>query len=241
MKSFAFILFIFLTIRSFAFDTDKILGTNDLVAVNADGSNIPSKYKNLINAFGIISMGCTATHIGNGYVLTAGHCVDAGAILLKDIPCSETTIEWGVREGISPFLKSTCEKVVFAQRDSDLDFAILKVSPAPDVSLSIELVRKATPGDSITVFSHPLELPLRWSQACVVESQLDPRLSATMLQHNCDTNSGSSGAVIIDTTTNKIVGIHDGGRESSPGVGKNYGTFITNVVVADALKQLGFN
>lgn len=245
MNSSALIFFIVtFVITSFSpasFDQSKIIGENDLVAVNADGSNIPLKYKDLINAFGLMSMGCTATHIGNGYVLTAGHCFWASANLTKDIACSDVTIEWGVRTGISPYLKSTCEKVIFAQKNSTNDFAIIKVSPTPDVAIKVELVRKAVAGDLITIFSHPEDLPLRWSKTCVVESQLDPKLSADTLQHICDTNPGSSGATIIDASTNKIVGIHNGGRSSSPGTGMNYGTFITNKEVSNALKDLGFN
>lgn len=241
MKSILAALITLVSLNTFAFsDVEKIIGENDLVAVNADASNIPLKYKELVNAFGLMSMGCTATHIGNGYVLTAGHCFWAPEELVKDQPCADTTIEWGVREGVTSYLKSTCEKIVAAQRNSKNDFAILKVSPAPNVAVGVELNRKATAGDIVTIFSHPEELPLRWSKTCTVESVLDPKLSPDALQHKCDTNPGSSGATIIDTTTNKVIGIHDGGRLNGPAIGMNYGTYLTNQEVLDTLKQLGF-
>ena len=72
---------------------EKIIGDNDLIAVDSTGSNIPERYHNLLNAFGRMSMGCTATHIGNGYVLTAGHCFYASAEPERDAECSDTTIE----------------------------------------------------------------------------------------------------------------------------------------------------
>lgn len=220
---------------------EKIIGTNDLVAVDATGSNIPEKYRNIIEAFGIISMGCTATHIGNGLVLTAGHCFWADEVLQKDQPCADTTIAWGVREGKEATLTSTCEMVLFAQRDSiGNDFAIMKVSPAPEASVGVELERKAEVGDQLTIFSHPEELPLRWSPTCVVENPTDTELPPQAMQHKCDTNPGSSGATIIDENTMKVVAIHDGGRLTAPAEGMNYGTYLTNTEVRDALKGLGY-
>lgn len=242
MKSFLAALITLVSLNTFAsLDVEKIIGENDLVAVNADASNIPLKYKELVNAFGLMSMGCTATHIGNGYVLTAGHCFWASEELVKDKECSDTTIEWGYREGgVAPYLKSTCQKIVAAQRNSKNDFAILKVSPVPDFAVAVELNRKATVDDVVTIFSHPEELPLRWSKTCIVENPTDTKFSPDTLQHKCDTNPGSSGATIIDATTNKVIGIHDGGRLTAPAVGINYGTYLTNQEVLDTLKQLGF-
>ena len=62
-----------------------------------------------------MSMGCTATHIGNGIVLSAGHCFWAEDTLTKDQPCSDTTIDWGVRGDKKAYLTSKCEKVLFEQ------------------------------------------------------------------------------------------------------------------------------
>lgn len=219
----------------------KIIGANDMVVVNAEANNVPLKYKSLVNAFGLLSMSCTATHIGNGYVLTAGHCFWVGSEVARDLPCGDITVEWGFRQGLPAYLKSTCERVLFAQRSTMNDFAILKVFPVPDVFIEVELSRKATATDSLTVFSHPQELPLRWSGMCTVEGILDPLLSATTLQHKCDTNPGSSGATLLDTTSNRIVGIHNGGRSSAQSTGMNYATFITSPELLNALKQLGFN
>lgn len=241
MKFIILIAVLGLSLSVLAFDQSKIIGDNDLVAVNADASNIPLKYKDLVNAFGIISSGCTATHIGNGYVLTAGHCFWAPEELTRDLDCTDTSIDWGVRDGISPYLKSQCEKILFAQKNSKNDFAILKVFPIPDASVAVEIKRKAVPQDVITIFSHPVQMTLHWSKTCMVEVARDPKLSPDALQHQCDTIPGSSGATIIDSTTNRIIGIHGGGRLTGPNAGMNYGTFLTNDEVVNALNELGFN
>ena len=86
MKIILLLLLSFVPLLSPAFEPSKIIGTNDLIAVNALATNIPLKYKALVNAFGLMSMSCTATHIGNGYVLTAGHCFWVGSELAQDLP-----------------------------------------------------------------------------------------------------------------------------------------------------------
>ena len=243
MKLMMTMLMLALSVKAFAypsgsFGEEKIIGTDDLIAVNADGSNIPQQYRRLIGAFGIISMGCTATHIGNGYVLTAGHCFQAPEDLVRNQPCSGTTIQWGVREGHASDLTSTCQTIVAEQLNDTNDFAIIKVSPVPSVTVGVDIQRRAQDGDSLTIFSHPEMLPLRWSQSCVVEAVKHPGLPAASLQHKCDTNPGSSGATILNLQSLKVIGIHDGGLTSNGGM--NYGTYIINSPIPDILKEIGF-
>ena len=217
---------------------EKIIGTDDLTPVAADGSNIPVYLRPLIDAFGHMSMGCTATHIGNGYVLTAGHCFSAGEDVMTSDDCSDTTIEWGFREGLAPYMVSTCEKLVAAQQNDSNDWAILKVSPVPKVAIAPDLNRRAIIGDTITIFSHPEELPLRYSHLCGIERVQHPDLPKNAFHHTCDTNPGSSGATVLNIVSLKVIGIHDGGTTSNGGM--NYGTYIFNSPIREYLLELGF-
>jgi V8-like Glu-specific endopeptidase len=232
-----------------ASNLEKIIGENDLVPVSADASNIPLKFRSLVDAFGHMSMGCTATHIGNGYVLTAGHCFWAGQEVTRNQNCADTTIEWGLRIGRTPYLNSTCEKIIVAQRYNGNDYALIKVSPIPPVAIAPEMQRRAIIGDTVTIFSHPDELPLRWSRSCGIERLQHPELPEGSIQHKCDTNPGSSGATILNSLTLKVVGIHDGGINgdediedvySPEATGMNFGTFIFNSPLYDALREVGF-
>lgn len=254
MKAFqfsSFVLVLALTFNSqniFASSSvEKIIGEDDLVAVSATSDNIPLRFRSLVDAFGHMSMGCTATHIGNGYVLTAGHCFYAGDEMMVDADCSDTTIEWGLRENKTPYLVSKCENIIAAQRNDESDFAIIKVSPVPPVAIAPDLKRKAILGDSLTIFSHPEELPLRWSRICGVERIQHSDIPGDYIQHKCDTNPGSSGATIIDAISLKVIGIHDGGvmgDDSSSNypdkTGMNYGTYLLKSPIAEILKKLGF-
>ena len=60
------------------------------------------------------------------------------------------------------------EKIIVQQTDELNDYAILKVSPVPPVSIAPDMKRRAIVGDTLTMFSHPNELPLYWSQLCGV-------------------------------------------------------------------------
>jgi len=245
-------LFVFALTASATSDIEKIIGDNDLVPVDATASNIPVKYQSLVDAFGKISMGCTATHIGNGYVLTAGHCFWAGEVPTKDQACADTEIQWGLRQGATPYMVSKCEKIVIAQWSGKNDFAVIKVSPIPPVAIAPEMERRAATGDTVTIFSHPDGRPLEWSRLCGVEYKVHPGLPEGTIQHQCDTNPGSSGATIINALTLKVIGIHDGGlagdSEADPAdpnspisMGMNYGTYIQNSPLGDTLRSLGFN
>ena len=137
---------------------------------------------------------------------------------------------------------SKCQKILFMQNDmTEKDFAIMKVSPVPKAAVGIDLVNAPNAGDEVTVFSHPDESPLRWSQNCQIMPSTDAKLPIASLKHNCDTNGGSSGATIINTKTLKVVAIHNGGRLDEGTVnGLNYGTSLTNQDVTEILHHVGF-
>lgn len=272
-----FFILLGLQITAFAFsDVNKVIGRNNLVAVDADATNIPLKYRPLLGGFSSIelveiysngdtnvSIGCTGTHIGNGYVLTAGHCflsnnqtIENGNCefyrkdpLVGEMHMKVGSIRWGHREGKEPDSVSQCEKIVFAQKyDSGLDFAIVKVTPVPDVVVQMNLKYPTVPGELITVFSHYQGLPLYWSRRCQVESSEYPGISNEFVRHKCDTEIGSSGASMIDVNNLKIVGIHNGGILDSDqnGVplksrtGMNYGTSLLMEPLLKKLLELGF-
>lgn len=224
-------------------DIEKIIGKNDLIAVNSTATNVPIKFRSIVDAFGKLGMGCTATHIGGGYVLTAGHCFWAGESAIEDQDCAgaENEIQWGLRENRKPYLTSKCEKIIIAQRTNEMDYALIKVSPIPPVFVKVDFTKRTRIGTKVTIFSHPEELPLRWSQNCKIQKVANTDFSQDLIHHICDTNPGSSGATIIDALTLKIVGIHDGGRADTNGAGLNYGTYVYETPLRKLLSNLPIN
>lgn len=220
----------------------KIIGTNSMRSVFADNTNIPFKYKRVLEAVGLISMGCTGTHIGNGLVLTAGHCFDATAIRQKKQNCDGVQVFWGVRVGKAPTSVSNCKQVLVLQQSDKKDYALLKVDNPPRAYLPVRLQGRVQVGQRITIFSHPFKNPLMWSGVCEVKRSVNAQIPMQMIQHQCDTNPGSSGATILDAETLEIVGIHDGGwiSETGNGVGYNYGTHIDSTLIPAVLARLGY-
>ncbi len=213
----------------------KVIGNNDWVQVNASASNIPVEYQKLVDAFGRTNFGCTVTHIGNGYALSAGHCFDATEAIETNQSCSFVSVDWGYRYGKETILNTKCEIIVAMQNTKDSDFALLKMKNYPDISIKPDLDNEVYSGSLMTIFSHPDGQPLNWSQYCLIESQVHPPIPAEFLQYACDTSGGSSGAVLLNPDTLKVMGIHKGGE-----INMNYGTRILGTPLEAILIQLGF-
>ena len=205
----------------------KVIGNNDLVPVDGNGTNVPPHFRELLDAFGRISVSCTATHIGHGIVVTAGHCFRATSLREGNLSCDHIKVEWGVRKGVAPYLVSTCQ-VILAQETSDRsDYAIFKVDEAPRVSARISST-PASIGRAVTIFGHPFERPLEWSGICELLDPVQGGFDQADFTHQCDTEVGNSGSAVLDAQSGDVVGIHDGGVAPY-----NYGTAILETPIAE--------
>ncbi len=208
----------------------KVIGTNDFVVVKEDGANIPAKYRPLLDAVGHMSMGCTATHIGNGIVLSAGHCFHATSVRKDNFACPNVSVRWGLRADSPSYLTSTCTTVLAARQSRDTDYSIFKVSPVPPVAIAVDYAARPAIDTTLTIFSHPRSRPLEWSQTCLLKPASSGGWGADQFSHQCDTDPGSSGATILNDASLAVIGIHDGGTYSW-----NYGTFLSDTPLAEIL------
>lgn len=184
-----------------------IIGTNDLVRVAANGSNVPAKYRGFLDGFGrgvFNGALCSATHVGNGIVVSAGHCFGAGPTRQNNVSCAGGRVEFGYRDGKSPSV-SNCQTILAQQTGNGKDYAIYRVSPTPPVAVPISIDARPGQGTPLTIFSHPGGRPLEWSQTCQVNST-----RTTEFQYECDTQGGSSGAAVLRDDTLQVVGLHWG-------------------------------
>jgi hypothetical protein len=201
-----------------------IIGSNDLLPVSADGGNVPERYRPLLEGFGRLLIPgsqpgsyalCTATHIGNGLVVTAGHCFGAPANRVDNVACSGVKVQWGYRVGKNATLTSSCTTILAMETNNTRDYAIFKVDTAPSVTLAIDTSLPAK-GTGLTIFSHPGGRPLEWSKTCSLIPQ-----GGDHFGYQCDTQGGSSGASVLRDDTLAVVGIHWGG-----GGDQNSATFL---------------
>lgn len=232
-------------------EPDRIIGTNDLVLVKPDFSNIPAKFKSSMNAIGKLSSGCTVTHIGQGYAITAGHCFWQTFFdeeLKQNEKCSDETITWAWTDGSANNAVSQCLEVVAMQRsDADnFDFAIMKISNPPAAKIDVEWKKKPRAGSFVTIFSYPEEAPLSWSKYCRIKTLTAKDVLPSLMHHVCDTLTGSSGAAVLDIVSGKIVALHKSGDGETlddgtmtPAV-ENYAMYITQSPMKNLLIKSGY-
>ncbi|MDQ3297806.1 MAG: serine protease [Myxococcota bacterium] len=210
-----------------------ILGENDLVRVDPAGSNVPAKFRRVIDAIGRTSpMGCTATHLGGGLAISAGHCFRDAQPREDGLPCvtkygSPVTIEWGVRGDLDAqgYLVSNCTQILALAYDPQgADYAIITVDPAPPAYAGLTFENPDV-GRMLTLFSHPQRRPLEWSGTCPAGEPRYPQV----VKHTCDSEQSSSGAPVLDDTRATIIAIHNGGIADQ----YNFATPIVDTPLAD--------
>lgn len=209
-------------------DLSKIIGENQLLSVDATGSNIDVKYRQLLDAFGNMDIGCTVTHVGNGIGLTAGHCFQhSTGDRSYDLAC-DNAIRFGDRPG-NESKTVYCSKILVREESTNGDYAVIRLSEVPAGVVQIDLTPPAI-GDVITIFGHPQHRSLEWSDRCTIESSEPIGGNAAMFAHQCDTEPGNSGSTILNDQTLKIIGIHQGGI-----VPWNQGTKVSAINIASFL------
>jgi len=235
----------------------KIIGINPLVPIRADGSNLDSTLRPYLDAFGLVTIGnsgsCSGTHLGNGYVLTAGHCFleDSNDTTSVNQPCPTIKVYWGYRGSPatgSPkpavSLTSQCTKVIYAELTNGRDFAIFQVDQMPKASVGVALeTNRTAPNTKITIFGYPMGRPLEWSQYCsVTKSSVAgaPFNSPSRVAYQCDTQPGNSGSSVISMNSAgvaKVVAVHDAAAPDP--VRYNIGTYMYDI--RRTLMQIGVN
>lgn len=165
-----------------------IIGSNDFV-------DVPYSDAKYVQAIGIMKNdnenvfggACTVTHIGNGYVITAGHCVPVERIdvdgkrhYIDDCTTEASlNVKWGYtidhKEGS---MKSQCEKVIWRQtsfgQKRAADFALVKYKTYPEAALKLN-AKPLEKGEKIAIYSHPNGRPLQWSGWCTIENSKLPK------------------------------------------------------------------
>lgn len=198
-----------------------VIGDDDRKEVTELWLNEHPKYRGLFDAIGMLCLNgnnpngscragggqCTATHVGSGLVITAGHCFsNSSAYEQSNLPCSPATIQWGYRKDRPSYLTSRCTRVRALKHIRPYDYAILEVDPIPPVYVRAIPNAGSSSGVSSpgTMFGHPYGRALTWSGTCY----MPPFASA--VAHTCDSEKGTSGALIIEDNHLVAVGIHYG-------------------------------
>lgn len=224
----------------------RIIGQNDLVLMKRDLTEIPLQLRSVLPSIGKLNSGCTVSHIGQGFVITAGHCFWQTFFdeeLKLNQPCTDETIFWQISGKTS-----RCLEIIAMQKNSEmvLDFAIMKISNPPIEKVTVEWSMLTQPEDVLTIFSYPLEEPMSWSKFCPLKKVMKTEINPTMMHYVCDTKEGSSGAPVLNAKTGHMVGLHisgdgdylaDGTRTEAT---ENFGIFIYRTPIEVLLLKNGY-
>lgn len=200
-----------------------------LAAAGTRARNVPAELQPLAWAQGALEVAklrvgggmdtvsvCSVAHIGGGYAITAGHCLDPCHTCAVTVDTSVENegihVDWdgGAIDGAG---WAVVDRVIWALWDESTDFALLHVrGPVPRVALGLDLDGPVEIGAPLTLFSHPHGLPLRWSGYCTAVGGGDyvPSYTPSYLAHTCETDDGSSGAALIRLDSREAVAIVTG-------------------------------
>ena len=206
-----------------------VIGSDDRQLVNNAWLAANPRYRDVVDAIGqLVFPGgtCTASYVGGGIALTAGHCVDAPLLGTRNMPCDKFTIQWGFRVDSPPYLTSQCKRILSARQSPPYDYAVLEISPFPRTE--IRAVQNAGGTSGVTspgvMLGHPGGGPLRWSGTCY----LPPYASA--IAHQCDSEPGSSGSLILEEKFLLAIGIHYGHTGAL-----NAGIYLAHVPIGEIM------
>lgn len=197
----------------------------------ASTENIPGEIQPYADAIGALTvfpfkdrkshLACTAFHIGNGLVLTAGHC------FLGATQCNGAVVRFAAVGRDPGGWISPCEEVLASVADDarylggHLDFTLFRVKNPPPLALAVERDAQVRVGTPLAMLSFPRQegkmLPtLHWSGPCnvshtrAVDFFKRPKPASTFA-HTCEAQGGGNGAPLIDVARRKVVGIYQAG------------------------------
>lgn len=168
---------------------------------------------------------CTATHVGRGYFLTAGHCVreSRGFEGRESSPCPYP-LAWGEDE------RAEC-RVELYRYDEEQDFALLRIRD-PDEAEDIPVAPIDYQFSWEKVRQRPLTVAGYSKGTPEVDKTCHGRVAAGMLvKHDCTTEPGDSGSALVDHATMHVIGVHGGALKN----GENYGSPIELIPWAESL------
>ncbi len=165
-----------------------------------------------------IAQRCTATHVGNGLVVTSGHC------FLGAYDCNEAKVTWNNEE-----FTSRCQYVLYSNASESYsngteisnDLTVFKVDRYPraqafvpaqarltetNLAKDAVLISMQRTGENTTpVTSSNCQIIL--GPVVNIFSQPKPLDTA---RHNCDLSDISSGSPVLSSSSNQLLAIHQG-------------------------------
>ncbi len=163
---------------------------------------------------------CTASLISDRHILTNYHCIPG---IDKNIRVERATLRLGYlseRDQGQEFKV----KMQAIESDAELDYSIFELADIPGSRygvINLANVRDPKPLENLFIIHHPGGKPKYITrERCYMHPSWD-LVSSSEIFHKCDTQAGSSGAIIF-SDTNQPVGMHWGGYDESQPLSERY-------------------
>lgn len=223
-----------------------------------DNGTLPPELQELSQAVGLVKVypfrkkntfiQCTGTHIGGGYVVTAGHC------FLGAPDCNGATVSFGVPGSAESPVTSTCQHVLrteaagSAYGSTRQDFTLFKVDNPPPVAVNLGRTSPAERGTRLVTLGFPRLVQPRKHTALALSTSCSishltgndlfqrPRAAASVL-HTCSTAPGMNGALLLNAESLRPVALHQAGSVEAVPDHQTWGISESNNV-AQALERL---
>ncbi len=154
---------------------------------------------------------CTVTLIAPDLVLTASHCTGADASQPNGMQMRRARVTFkDVVASVGEELSSIAVTSI-VERDTDLDFAILRLERPVEGIAPMRLTRPGSSSSYLDVIHYPLSLPMRITRGCTRSGVPAPQGE---VYHTCSTESGSSGSPILAARDYSFVGLHLRGTQT---------------------------
>ncbi|WP_176445125.1 right-handed parallel beta-helix repeat-containing protein [Maliponia aquimaris] len=188
---------------------------------------------------------CTAALLPDNRLLTNVHCfydptlVRAGFTIVAEAQINFGYVSKDFTDEVRSYRVSTREVAM----DRDTDAMVLQIigadaNAALGGHIPMQMEEVITPREALTMIHHPRGDPLQFSSGTcqVAPEQAELPETASQLRHICETAGGSSGALLLDSRTLAVVGLHNQGGLNARG---GYNSAHKIAAVEKALK-LGF-
>ena len=146
---------------------------------------------------------CTAFLVGPSLLLTNQHCI------ASEEERASALVDFDYDTKVSDTVFTRLSELVAT--DNALDYSIVSLSDSIDRT-PLEFDSSATTGDDeLLIIQHPGGQPKQVSlDDCLVgQDKVDGRVQPnTDFEHLCDTQTGSSGAPVLNRDSKKVVGLH---------------------------------
>jgi hypothetical protein len=157
----------------------------------------------LVSAEGMGSY-CTGFLVAPDILMTNEHCFTSSEVAKSAIVDFDFDSPHGEK-----FSASVTE---FLIADFDLDYALARVTPAPQgvLPISVKTIAGSRVGQELLLVQHPNGEYKQVSRInCQVKATpVDGRAKGSDFSHLCNTLGGSSGSPIVDRASRRVVGLH---------------------------------